>query len=100
MRRFCRRCRAALPGKINRQLAPMGNLFTLLWHAGSPLVQSSTSLEFPIDCAMVAAAPALPAGYFVSASRIADRRMILAEYRLADLLTLVNSKLMEIKIQY
>jgi S1/P1 Nuclease len=39
------------------------------------------------DCTMVAAVPALPAGYVVSASRIADRRMILAGYRLADLLT-------------
>jgi len=40
-----------------------------------------------IDCTMVAAALMLPAGYVVSASRIADRRMILAGYRLADLLT-------------
>jgi hypothetical protein len=40
-----------------------------------------------MDCAMVTAAPVLPAGYVVSASRIADRRMILAGYRLADLLT-------------
>ena len=38
------------------------------------------------DCTMVAAAPVLPAGYVVSASRIADRRMILAGYRLADFL--------------
>src|SRR5215510_7012270 len=38
------------------------------------------------DCTMVAAVPVLPAGYVVSASRIADRRMILAGYRLADLL--------------
>jgi hypothetical protein len=38
------------------------------------------------DCTMVAAAPALPVGYVVRASRIADRRMILAGYRLADLL--------------
>jgi hypothetical protein len=36
---------------------------------------------------MVAAAPVLPVGYDVSASRIADRRIILAGYRLADLLT-------------
>jgi len=42
-----------------------------------------------MDCAMVAAAPVLPAGYVSSASRIADRRMILAGYRLADLLTRV-----------
>jgi hypothetical protein len=40
-----------------------------------------------MDCAMVASAPMLPVGYVVSASRIADRRMILAGYRLADLLT-------------
>jgi hypothetical protein len=39
-----------------------------------------------MDCAMMAAAPVLPVGYVVSASRIADRRMILAGYRLADLL--------------
>ncbi len=38
------------------------------------------------DCAMVAAAPALPVGYVVNASRIADRRIMLAGYRLADLL--------------
>jgi hypothetical protein len=40
-----------------------------------------------MDCTMVAAAPMLPAGYVAIASRIADRRMILAAYRLADLLT-------------
>jgi hypothetical protein len=43
-----------------------------------------------MDCAMVAAAPVLPVGNVVSASRIADRRMILAGYRLADLLTRVT----------
>jgi hypothetical protein len=42
------------------------------------------------DCTTVAAAPVLPAGYVVNASRIADRRMILAGYRLADLLTRVT----------
>jgi len=31
-----------------------------------------------MDCTMASAAPVLPAGYVVSASRIADRRMILA----------------------
>ena len=36
---------------------------------------------------MVTATPVLPVGYVVSASRIADRRMILAGYRLVDLLT-------------
>jgi hypothetical protein len=39
-----------------------------------------------MDCTMVAAAPVFPAGYVVSASRIADRRMILAGYRLANIL--------------
>ena len=43
-----------------------------------------------MDCAMVAAVPLLPVGYVVSASRIADRRIVLAGYRLADLLTLVT----------
>jgi hypothetical protein len=36
-----------------------------------------------MDCPTVAVAPLLPVGYVVSASRIADRRMILAGYRLA-----------------
>jgi hypothetical protein len=40
-----------------------------------------------MDCAMMATAPVLPVGYVVNATRIADRRMILAGYRLADLLT-------------
>ena len=39
------------------------------------------------DCTTVAAPPVLPVGYVVNASRIADRRMILGGYRLADLLT-------------
>ena len=38
---------------------------------------------------MVAATPVLPVGYMVSGSRIANRRMILAGYRLAALLTRV-----------
>jgi S1/P1 Nuclease len=42
-----------------------------------------------MDCPMVAVAPVLPVGYVVSASRIADRRMMLAGYRLAGLLTRV-----------
>jgi hypothetical protein len=42
------------------------------------------------DCRDVQAAPVLPAGYVHSASRIADRRMILAGYRLADRLTRVT----------
>ena len=41
------------------------------------------------DCREVQVAPVLPAGYVVSASRIGDRRMILAGYRLADLLARV-----------
>jgi hypothetical protein len=39
-----------------------------------------------MDCGIVAAAPVLPAKYIVSASRIADRRVILSGYHLADLL--------------
>jgi hypothetical protein len=46
-----------------------------------------------MDCTMVAAAPVLPVGYVVIASWIADRRMILAGYRLADLLTRITQKL-------
>jgi hypothetical protein len=42
------------------------------------------------DCRNVQAAPVLPVGYVVSASRIADRRIILAGYRFADLLTRVT----------
>jgi hypothetical protein len=41
-------------------------------------------------CREVQAAPVLPVGYVVSASRIADRRMILAGYGLADLLKRVT----------
>jgi hypothetical protein len=43
-----------------------------------------------VDCTMVAAVPVLPVGYVVSASRIADRRMMLTGYRLADLLTRIR----------
>jgi hypothetical protein len=38
------------------------------------------------DCTMAGAAPVLPVEYVVTASRIADRRMTLAGYRLAELL--------------
>ena len=38
------------------------------------------------DCTALETAPMLPVGYVVNATRIADRRMILAGYRLADLL--------------
>jgi S1/P1 Nuclease len=44
------------------------------------------------DCTTVWEAPVLPVGYIVSARRIADRRMILAGYRLADLLTRLTQK--------
>jgi len=44
-----------------------------------------------LDCKMVAAAPVLPVGYVVSASRIADRRMVLTGYRLADFLKFILS---------
>ena len=39
------------------------------------------------NCTTVASAPVLPVGYVSIARQIADRRMILAGYRLADLLT-------------
>ena len=42
------------------------------------------------DCREVQTAPVLPVGYVHNASWIADRRMILARYRLADLLTRVT----------
>jgi hypothetical protein len=42
------------------------------------------------DCREVQAAPVLPVGYVVSARWIADRRMILAGFRLPDLLTRVT----------
>jgi hypothetical protein len=48
-----------------------------------------------MDCAMIAAAPVLPVGYVVSARRIADRRMMLAGYRLADFADTGYSKLKE-----
>jgi hypothetical protein len=44
------------------------------------------------DCSTVTTAPTLLAGYVVSASRIADRRMTLAGYRLATLLMSVLGK--------
>src|SRR5262249_37331140 len=42
------------------------------------------------DCSTVTTAAVLPVGYVAFASRIADRRMILTGYRLADLLTRVT----------
>ena len=42
------------------------------------------------DCRDAQTAPVLPPGYVVNASRIADRRITLAGYRLADLLTQVS----------
>jgi hypothetical protein len=45
-----------------------------------------------MDCTMVAAAPVLPVGYVVSTRRISNRRIILAGYRLADLLTRLLGK--------
>jgi S1/P1 Nuclease len=40
-----------------------------------------------MDCRDVQGVAVLPVGYVLNASRIADRRMILAGYRLADLMT-------------
>jgi S1/P1 Nuclease len=39
------------------------------------------------DCTTITAAPVLPVGYISISKRIAERRMILAGYRLVDLLT-------------
>ena len=52
-----------------------------------------------LDCAMVAAGPVVPAGYVHSASWIADRRMILAGYRLAELLRPVTQKLLRVTVK-
>jgi S1/P1 Nuclease len=43
-----------------------------------------------MNCTMVAAALVLPVGYVVNAKRLADRRMILAGYRLARFLTRIT----------
>ena len=43
------------------------------------------------NCTTVEAAPVLPVGYVVNARRIADRRIVLAGYRLADLIRRVAS---------
>jgi hypothetical protein len=58
----------------------------LAWNIPGHMLSGAIAYQ---DCTMVAAAPVLPPGYVVSASRIADRRMILAGYRLTDLLTRV-----------
>jgi hypothetical protein len=42
-----------------------------------------------MDCSMVAPVRVLPGGYVVSASRIAERRIVVAGYRLAGLRTRV-----------
>gem|GEM_PF-3006643 len=44
------------------------------------------------NCTMLAAVPVLPVGYVVIARRIADRTMILAVHRLADLSARVTRK--------
>ena len=51
---------------------------------------SKTSIEDAVQSAIANSAPLLPAGYVVSASWIADRRISLAGYRLADLLNAVK----------
>ena len=44
------------------------------------------------ECSTVATAPVLPVKYVVNASWIAHRRVVLAGYRLADLLTRLTQK--------
>ena len=46
---------------------------------------------------MAAAAPVFPVGYVVNASRIADRRITLAGYRIADLLKELFENYLEIQ---
>jgi len=53
----------------------------IVYRNGGPI---GTPKAGAMDRTMIAAAPVLPVGYVVSAERIADRRMILAGYRLAD----------------
>jgi hypothetical protein len=43
-----------------------------------------------VDCRMVAGAPVLRVGYVVNARQIADRRMTLARYGLAEMLIRVT----------
>src|SRR4029453_6107025 len=45
------------------------------------------------DCTTITAAPVLPLGFFFIFKRISERRMILAGYRLVDLLTRLIWKL-------
>jgi hypothetical protein len=52
------------------------------------------------DCTLVAAAPVLPAGYVVSASRIADRRMNIGGVSVGGFTNAVNSKLSLKEIQF
>jgi len=83
----------------NRQLTELASTDFESWAKESYEIATKIAyrnggqIEIPrganMDCTMVAAAPVLPVGYVVSASRIADRRIILAGYRLADLLTRV-----------
>jgi hypothetical protein len=53
----------------------------------------------PVDCAMVAEAPVLPAGYVSSAHRIADRQLILPGYRMADSLRIDWSRSREASVE-
>jgi hypothetical protein len=73
--------------KANSNVFPFNRQFLKATHGrGTVGVPIGTPKAGAMDCSMVAAAPVLPPGYVVSASRIANRRMILAAYRLADLL--------------
>jgi hypothetical protein len=56
---------------------------TFAYRSGGPIWESERG-EYGLP--MVAGVPVLPTLYVVSASRIADRRIMFAGYRLADLL--------------
>jgi len=56
----------------------------IAYRNGSPIGAPRSGSK---DCSMVTTAPVVTVGYIPIAKHIADRRMILAGYRLADLLT-------------
>jgi len=52
------------------------------------------------DCRHVTDAAVLPNGYVVVARKIADRRMILAGYRLGDVLQRISAKSNSVRLTY
>jgi len=81
--------RRTQPPEYQSPVTPLSPPLSPQWGAGlktRPFVsKTGIARDGNKDCT-VGAAPVLPASYVVSASRIADRRVILAGYHLADLL--------------